>query len=93
MNQTDYDFSHAMDMIQDATDEMQNRIVSGIISEQEYKGMLEDCVFETRDILRKMQEDSERESKISRRRFWISLVVSLIAATAAVISALPYIWP
>lgn len=63
MNQTDYDFSHAMDMIQDATDEMQNRIVSGIISEQEYKGMLEDCVFETRDILRKMQEDLNENPK------------------------------
>lgn len=46
---------------------------------------------EQMEIFNKFQQDSERESKISRRRFWISLIVSLIAATAAVISALPYI--
>ncbi|MGN0422829.1 MAG: hypothetical protein ACI4EY_08845 [Lachnospiraceae bacterium] len=51
----------------------------------------DNAIKETRDLLLKMQEDSERESKINRRRFWISLIVSLIAAIAAVISALPYI--
>ena len=53
----------------------------------------DNAIKETRDLLLKMQEDSERESKINRRRFWISLIVSLIAAIAAVISALPYILP
>lgn len=51
----------------------------------------DNAIKETRDLLLKMQKDSERESKINRRRFWISLIVSLIAAIAAVISALPYI--
>lgn len=51
----------------------------------------DNAIKETRDLLLKMQEESERESKINRRRFWISLIVSLIAAIAAVISALPYI--
>lgn len=95
MNQTDYDFSHAIDMFQDATDEMQDKISSGIIAEQIYKGKLEDCIFETRDILRKMQEDSDKESKINQRRFVIqtvltvaSLVTALVAAVAAVIALL-----
>lgn len=51
----------------------------------------DNAIKETRDLLLKMQEESARESKINRRRFWISLIVSLIAAIAAVISALPYI--
>lgn len=95
MNQTDYDFSHAVDMFQDATDEMKDRISSGIIAEQLYNGQLEDCIFETRDILRKMQEDSDKESKINQRRFFIqtvltvaSLVTALVAAVAAVIALL-----
>jgi len=95
MNQTDYDFSHAVDIFQDAIDEMQDRISSGIIAEQIYKGKLEDCIFETRDILRKMQEDSDKESKINQRRFVIqtvltvaSLVTALVAAVAAVIALL-----
>lgn len=53
----------------------------------------DNAIKETRDLLLKMQKDSERESKINRRRFWISLIVSLIAAIAAVISAIPYILP
>lgn len=45
---------------------------------------------ETHDTLLQMQEASEKESKINRRRFWITLIVSLIAATAAVIAVLPH---
>ena len=93
MNFDNTDISKIVDSMQNAIEENHERIASGIIPEQEYNGMLEDCVFETCDILRKMQENSERESKLNRRRFWISLVVSLIAAAAAVISALPYILP
>lgn len=45
---------------------------------------------ETHDALLQMQEASEKESKINRRRFQITLIVSLVAATAAVIAALPH---
>lgn len=51
----------------------------------------DNAIKETRDLLLKMQEDSDRESRLNKRRFWINLLVSLIAATAAVISAAPYI--
>ena len=50
---------------------------------------------ETRDILYKMQEDSEKESKTNYRRFIIStviavltLIVSVIAATVSLIQIL-----
>lgn len=45
---------------------------------------------ETHDALLQMQEASEKESKINCRRFWITLIVSLVAATAAVIAVLPH---
>ena len=51
----------------------------------------DNAIKETRDLLLKMQEESERESQFNKRRFWLYLFVSLIAATAAVISAVPYI--
>lgn len=46
---------------------------------------------ETLNLLLKMQADSEKESKLNSIRFWINLVVSVIAAIAAVLSAIPYI--
>lgn len=82
-------------MLQDAIEENHERISAGIIAEQEYKGQLEDCIFETRDILHKMQEDSEKESKTNYRRFIINtiiaiatLIVSVIAATVSLIQIL-----
>jgi glycerol kinase len=95
MNLNDIDCSQIMDRINDTVDEMQDRVSSKIIAEQEYKTQLESCIFETRDILHKMQEDSEKESKTNFRRFLINtiiavatLIVSVIAATVSVIQIL-----
>lgn len=93
MNLNDLDCSQIMDRINDTANEMQDRVASQIISEQEYKGQLENCIFETRDALRKMQEDSEKESKINKRRYWINFFIALIAAIAAVISAVVCLIP
>ena len=93
MNLNDLDCSQIMDRINDTANEMQDRVASKIISEQEYKGQLENCIFETRDALRKMQEDSEKESKIDKRRYWINFFIALIAAIAAVISAVVCLIP
>lgn len=95
MNLNDIDCSQVMNRINDTVDEMQDRVSSKIIAEQEYKTQLESCIFETRDILHKMQEDSEKESKTNFRRFLINtiiavatLIVSVIAATVSVIQIL-----
>ena len=93
MNLNDLDCSQIMDRINDTANEMQDRVASKIISEQEYKGQLENCIFETRDALRKMQKDSEKESKINKRRYWINFFIALIAAIAAVISAVVCLIP
>lgn len=93
MNLNDLDCSQIADRIHDTVDEMHDRAASKIITEQEYKGQLENCIFETRDALRKMQEDSEKESKINKRRYWINFFITLVAAIAAVISAIVCLIP
>ena len=93
MNLNDLDCSQIMDRINDTANEMQDRVASKIIDEHEYKGQLENCILETRDVLRKMQKDSEKESKINKRRSWINFFCTLIAAIAAVISAVVCLIP
>ena len=93
MNLNDIDCSHVMNRINDTVDEMQDRVASKIIAEHEHKGQLENCIFETLDALRKLQEDSEKESKINKRRYWINFFITLIAAIAAVISAVVCLIP
>lgn len=88
-----FDCADAIQRFQAASDEMHDQTASEITSGIEYKAMLEDSIFQTRDILLEMQEASEKESKINRRRFWITLIVSLVAATAAVIAVLPCTTP
>lgn len=91
MNLDNIDISQVMDNMQNAIEENHEQIASGIISEQEYKGMLEDCVFETRDILRKMQEDSDKETKYNHCANVIIItiaVLTLIATVASIVISL-----
>lgn len=88
MNLNDFDCSQAIDALQDAIDENHERISAEIIAEQEYKGKLEDCIFETRDALRKMQEDSEKESKYNRR---INIIIVAIATLTLIATVIPIV--
>lgn len=88
MNPNDIDYSQIMDRINDTVDEMQDRVASEIIAEHEYKGKLEDCIFETRDALRKMQEDSEKESKYNRR---INIIIIAIATLTLIATVIPIV--
>ena len=95
MNFNNINCSQIIDNLNDTVDEMQDRVASKIIAEQEYKAQLEGCIFETRDILHKMQEDSEKESKTNFKRFIITtiiagatLIVSVVAATVSLIQIL-----
>ena len=61
----------------------------------EYQMSKDSCLFETRDMLRKMQEASDKESALQTKRFIIqtvlsvaSLIVATIAAVASIISLL-----
>lgn len=53
----------------------------------------DNALKETRDLLLKMQSDSEKESRLSTRRFRVNLFITLIGAIAAVISAIVCIIP
>ena len=77
-----FDYSHAMDRINAATDEIHDSISAGIIAEQEYKAQLEDCIFETRDIIHKMQNESKKDKK------WVIIgtISSVIAAIGTIVS-------
>ena len=75
--------------------ESQERTSRKMLAEQNYKAALENSIFQTRDALLKMQEDSEKESDIATRRFIIqtvlsvaSLIVAVIAAVASIIALL-----
>lgn len=82
MNFDDIDVSQVMNKVQEAVDYNQERIASSIIAEHKYKGHLEDCIFDTRDTLLKMQEDSAKDHK------WliIGTTASVIAAIGTVVS-------
>ena len=87
MHLDNIDVSQVMNDFQNASDEMQERVSSGIIAEQEYKAQLENCVLETRDILHQMQEGSKAESAINQKRFIVQTVLSLASLIAAVVAA------
>lgn len=53
----------------------------------EYKAEQDATIFETRDLLRQMHEESAKESRLNTRRFVIQTVVSVAALIAAVIAA------
>lgn len=53
----------------------------------EYQAQQDAAVFETRDLLQKMQEESAKESQTNARRFIIQTVVSVAALIAAVVAA------
>lgn len=88
MSPNDIDYSQIMDRINDTVDEMQDRVTSKIIAEHEYKGQLENCIFETRDALRKMQEDSEKESKYNHK---INIIIITIATLTLIATVIPIV--
>lgn len=91
MNFDNIDASKLVDQMRQAVDASNEEMSEHLAAKTDYRAQLDNCVFQTRDLLLKMQEESERESKLNAKRFWINLFISLIAAVAAVISALPYI--
>lgn len=86
-------FKKAISHLEKSVNQMYSADSDYLSAKAEYQISKDSCLFETRDMLRQMQEASERESKINRRRFWVTLIVSLVAATAAVIAVLPHTLP
>lgn len=62
-------------------------------AEAEYKSSKDSCIFETRDILLQIQEESAKESTIQQKRFIIQTVLSVAALIAAVVAAVAALIP
>lgn len=95
MNLDDFDCESVVNHVREVVQESQERTSRKMLAEQNYKAALENSIFQTRDALLKMQEDSEKESDIATRRFIIqtvlsvaSLIVAVIAAVASIIALL-----
>lgn len=69
----------------------QERVTESIVAHAEYQAAKDDCLFEARNALRQMQEDSKNESKYQHRinNILITLgVLTLIATVAPIIISL-----
>jgi len=53
----------------------------------EYKISKDSCIFETRNILLQIQEESAKESVLQQKRFIIQTILSVAALIAAVVAA------
>lgn len=65
--------------------------INNEFSDYESEAKMRNDIHEIQETLKRMQSDSEKESKLNAKRFWINFFIALIAAIAAVVSASPYI--
>jgi len=89
MDYKDFNFSK----MEHSVNEYQQRMSEIAKAEAEYHAQQDAAVFETRDLLKKMQEESSKESKINTKRFIIQTVVSVAALIAAVTAAVAAVIP
>ena len=82
-----FDCTDAIQRLQAASDEMRNQMASEITSGIEYKAMLENSIFQTRDTLLEMQEASKKDAVLQTKRFIIQAVLSVASLIAAVVAA------
>ena len=89
------DFDKVRTDFSEAQDYLQRRMAHSSMASHEHQRILDDCTFETLDLLKQIKEDSQKESLIETRRFIIqtalsaaALVASVVAAVAAIIALL-----
>lgn len=87
MDFNDFIPSQIVDAFQNNINKMHEENSADITAEQQYQSELDDCIFETRDLLQKICEDSKIESDLNRKRFIIQTVLSVFALAAAVAAA------
>lgn len=91
MNFDNIDASKLVDQMRQAVDASNEEMSEHLAAKTEYQAQLDNCVFQTRDLLLKMQEESEKESKKDRNRFIINTfiaVATLITSVIAVVLSL-----
>lgn len=73
--------------------EEQQRMVKLAESSSKYYNQQANAIFETHDILNKMQEDSKKDAIMQRKRFIAQTVLSVAALIAAVVAAVAAVIP
>lgn len=81
------DVSPVLADLESTVDETHERIANEMISELEYRELLEDSIFKTRNALLEIQKASEDESIIEAKRFKIQTILSVASLAAAVVAA------
>lgn len=64
-----------------------DEINASIETQAEYQNDLDRCVFDTHDILLKMEEESKKAAALERKRFVIQTVLQVAGLIAAVVAA------
>lgn len=72
---------------ENAINNQQARIAEEITARAEYNSAKDGAIFETRNLLRQMHEDSKKESIIQKKRFIIQTVIAVVALIASVVAA------
>lgn len=92
---SDSDMQKTISHLEKSVSQMYSADSECLNAKAEYQMSKDSCLFETRDMLRKMQEASDKESALQTKRFIIqtvlsvaSLIVATIAAVASIISLL-----
>lgn len=93
MDSNNLDFSECVKKMSDSVNDVQNHIFQKSKALAEYQAELDDCVFETRDLLKAMQDSSAKDATIQTKRFIIQTVVSVSALIAAVVAAVAAVIP
>lgn len=81
-----FDFSQAAAEMKKAVAEEHAELKAARSAEAEYRAELDASIFETRDLLRKMAEESNKESRYNHRVNLIIIIIALLTLITTVIS-------
>lgn len=83
MDHNSFDFSK----VERTVNETHQQMTEAAKAKAEYQAQKDAATFETRDLLKKIREESTKESQINTKHFIIQTVVSVAALIAAVVAA------
>lgn len=84
----DFDPLAHLDEIRNAVTDTQSHISLNSQVLAEFQAEHDNCIFETRDILRQIQEDSIKESRYNRCANFIIITIALLTLVATVVFGL-----
>lgn len=89
----DFNLQDAFSHLEDSVTEMYSLHDNYQNAKAEYEFSKDECLFETRNLLRQMQAESKKDSEIQTKRFIVQTVLSVAALIAAVVAAVAAVIP